>query len=109
MLNQRDLQRKSVQYLKALLQLIKACGAGHTRGDVSCLHILNVLYNRITGVSRETFRSPDCDRYIQSKRTRKGKGASFMVNLAKWHHRVPNGDEFNRAMMEFDVAEAAVA
>jgi transketolase N-terminal domain/subunit len=109
MLNQRDLQRKSVQYLKALLQLIKACGAGHTRGDLSCLHILNVLYNRITGVSRETFRSPDCDRYIQSKRTRKGKGASFMVNLAKWHHRVPNGDEFNRAMMEFDVAEAAVA
>ena len=67
MLTERDLQRKSVQYRKALLRLIKACGAGHIGGDLSCLDILNVLYNRILRVSPETFKSPDRDYYIQSK------------------------------------------
>jgi len=67
MLNERDLQRKSLQYRKALLRLIKACGAGHTGGDLSCLDILNVLYNRIMRVSPETFKSPDRDYHIQSK------------------------------------------
>jgi transketolase len=42
-------------------------------------------------------------------RTRKGKGVSFMENVAKWHHRVPNDDELNRAMAELDAAEAAIA
>src|ERR1700736_3106962 len=67
MLTERDLQRKSVQYRKALLRLIKASGAGHIRGDLSCLDILNVLYNRILRVSPETFKSPDRDYYIQSR------------------------------------------
>ena len=67
MLTKRDLELKSVQYRKALLRLIRACGAGHTGGDLSCLDILNVLYNRILRVSPETFQSPDRDRYIQSK------------------------------------------
>jgi transketolase len=67
MLPERDLQRKSVQYRKALLRLIKNCGAGHTGGDLSCMDILNVLYNRILRVSPETFHSPDRDYYIQSK------------------------------------------
>ena len=67
MLTKRDLELKSVQYRKALLRLIKACGAGHTGGDLSCLDILNVLYNRILRVSPETFESFDRDRYIQSK------------------------------------------
>src|SRR5215471_16112526 len=67
MLTERELKLKSVQYRKALLQLIKACGAGHTGGDLSCLDILNVLYNRILRVSPETFKSPDRDYYIQSK------------------------------------------
>src|SRR5215472_10726969 len=262
MLNERDLQRKSLQYRKALLRLIKACGAGHTGGDLSCLDILNVLYNRIMRVSPETFNSPDRDYYIQSKghcaealfvvladrgffpqsdletlnrygshyighptrdvngveqntgalghglavavgvalagkmdrkdyrvftllgdgelaegsnweaamtaahyrldnlvaivdrnglqitgstedvcqlspldekfaafgfsvqrcdgndvgelvlvlaKTRKGKGVSFMENVAKWHHGVPNDDEFKRAMVELEAAEAAIA
>ncbi len=39
MLNERDLKLKSAQYRKALLRLIKACGAGHTGGDLSCLDI----------------------------------------------------------------------
>jgi transketolase len=42
-------------------------------------------------------------------KTRKGKGVSFMENVAKWHHGVPNDDEFSRAMAELEAAEAAVA
>jgi transketolase len=42
-------------------------------------------------------------------RTRKGKGVSFMENVAKWHHGVPNDDEFKRAMEELEAAQAAVA
>src|SRR5215813_12069010 len=67
MLNERDLQRKSIQYRKALLRLIKACGAGHTGGSLSCLDILNVLYNRVLRVSPQSMTDPNRDRYIQSK------------------------------------------
>src|SRR5260221_5599764 len=67
MLTESQLQRKSVQYRQALLRLIKTAKAGHTGGDLSCLDILNVLYNRILRVSPETFKSPDRDFYIQSK------------------------------------------
>jgi transketolase len=67
MLNERDLKRKSVQYRKALLRLIKTSGAGHTGGDLSCLDILNVLYNRILRVSPETFPCLDRNYYIHSK------------------------------------------
>ena len=67
MLSERDLRRKSVQYRQALLRLIKAAKSGHTGGDLSCLDILNVLYNRILRVSPETFKSPDHDHFIQSK------------------------------------------
>lgn len=41
--------------------------AGHTGGSLSCIDILNVLYNDIMNVSPEHFNSPDRDRYIQSK------------------------------------------
>jgi transketolase len=67
MLSERDLQRKSVQYRQDLLRLIKAAKSGHTGGDLSCLDILNVLYNRILRVSPETFKGPDHDHFIQSK------------------------------------------
>jgi transketolase len=67
MLSERDLKRKSLLYRKALLRLIKASGAGHTGGDLSCIDILNVLYNRILRVRPETFHNFDHDYYIQSK------------------------------------------
>lgn len=67
MLTLPELQRKSVQYRKDLLQLIKTAKAGHTGGGLSCLDILNVLYNRVLRVSPETFKNPDHDYYIQSK------------------------------------------
>ena len=63
----RELQLKAVQLRKQTLQVIFEAGAGHTGGGLSCLDILNVLYNRILNVSPETFSSPHRDRYVQSK------------------------------------------
>ncbi len=62
-----DLRLKSVRLRKRLLEVIYHAGAGHTGGSLSCLDILNVLYNRILRVSPETFADPNRDRYIQSK------------------------------------------
>jgi transketolase len=38
--------------------------------------------------------------------TVKGKGVSFMENVAKWHHGVPNETELAQAMAELDAAAA---
>ena len=62
-----ELQLKAVQLRKALLHAICGAGAVHTGGGLSCLDILNVLYNRVLKVSPETFSSPMRDRYVQSK------------------------------------------
>jgi len=66
-LSDRDLALKSVQLRKKTLEAIYGAGAGHTGGSLSCLDILNVLYNRILNVSPETFSDPNRDRYVQSK------------------------------------------
>jgi len=63
----RELQLKSVHLRKKTLEAIFEAGAGHTGGGLSCLDILNVLYNRILKVSPETFSSATRDRYVQSK------------------------------------------
>src|ERR1043165_5326765 len=63
----RELQLKSILLRKHLLEIIFHAGAGHTGGSLSCLDILNVLYNRILRVSPETFSDPLRDRYVQSK------------------------------------------
>jgi transketolase len=62
-----ELRIKSIQYRKTLLRCIKRANAGHTGGDLSCLDILNVLYNRVLHVSPATFDDPGRDRYVQSK------------------------------------------
>ena len=67
MLTERQLKQKSIQYRKTIVEIIKASGAGHTGGDLSCIDILNVLYNRILRVSPERFQDPDRDYYVQSK------------------------------------------
>jgi transcriptional regulator with XRE-family HTH domain len=36
----------------------------------------------------------------------KGRGVSFMEDVAKWHHGVPSDDEYARAMAELDAALA---
>jgi transketolase len=66
-LSDRDLALKSVHLRKKTLAAIYDAGAGHTGGGLSCLDILNVLYNRILNVSPETFGSSTRDRYVQSK------------------------------------------
>ena len=49
------------------LEAIFDAGAGHTGGGLSCLDILNVLYNRILKVSPQNPNDPKRDRYVQSK------------------------------------------
>src|SRR4051812_28501227 len=67
-LTDEQLARKSLAYRKRVLEIIKCAGAGHTGGSLSCVDILNVLYNRVLRrVSPATFGDPDRDRYIQSK------------------------------------------
>ena len=62
-----ELRIKSIHYRKRLLEYIKHANAGHTGGSLSCVDILNVLYNRILNVSPKTFSDPHRDRYVQSK------------------------------------------
>ncbi len=63
----RELEIKSLEYRKKILQYIKGANAGHTGGSLSCTDILNVLYNEVMNVSPENFKDPNRDRYIQSK------------------------------------------
>ena len=63
----RELALKSLHYRRRLLQAIKHAGAGHTGGSLSCVDILNVLYNRVLRVSPATAADPGRDRYLQSK------------------------------------------
>lgn len=62
-----ELQLKACALRRAMLQLIYNAGAGHTGGGLSCMDILNVLYNRVLNVSPQTLTSPTRDRYVQSK------------------------------------------
>ena len=66
-MNTLKLQKKSIEYRQKILKYIKMANAGHTGGDLSCIDIINVLYNSVMNVSPETFDNPDRDRYIQSK------------------------------------------
>ncbi|MBN2012798.1 transketolase [candidate division KSB1 bacterium] len=63
----RDLKTKSIDYRKKLLKYIKHANAGHTGGSLSCVDILNVLYNHVLGVTPENFSGRDRNHYIQSK------------------------------------------
>lgn len=62
-----ELARRSLLYRRRVLEIIKHAGAGHTGGSLSCVDILNVLYNRILRVSPAAWPDPARDRYIQSK------------------------------------------
>lgn len=66
-MNQKELELKSVQLRQKLLKYIYLAKAGHTGGSLSCIDILNVLYNRVLQVDPKDFPNPDRDRYIQSK------------------------------------------
>lgn len=62
-----DLTKKSIEYRRRILSCIKNAGTGHTAGSLSCIDILNVLYNRVMNVSPENFHDNKRDRYVHSK------------------------------------------
>ncbi len=66
-MTEQELQINSINYRKKILQYIVGAKAGHTGGSLSCIDILNVLYNYVLNASPNNFLSPDRDRYIQSK------------------------------------------
>lgn len=66
-MNFLEMQQKSIQYRRTILKIIKQAQSGHTGGSLSCVDILNVLYNSVMNVSPETFQNPDRDRLIMSK------------------------------------------
>src|SRR3954465_4620243 len=67
MITENELAAKSVDYRKKILKYIVGAKAGHTGGSLSCIDILNVLYNRVLNVSPETAQDRDRDRHVQSK------------------------------------------
>lgn len=66
-MTEQKLALKSVGYRKKILKYIYRAAAGHTGGSLSCVDILNVLYNEILNVNPKNFSDPERDRYIQSK------------------------------------------
>jgi transketolase len=66
-LTDRELARKSIEYRRDALRAIMHAGAGHTGGSLSCLDILNVLYNRVLRISPANWHDLARDRYVQSK------------------------------------------
>ena len=62
-----QLEIKSIEYRKTLLEIIYNSGAGHTAGSLSCVDILNVLYNEILNISPSNFNTNERNRFIQSK------------------------------------------
>jgi transketolase len=63
----KELKEKSIHYRKKMLTYIKHANAGHTGGSLSCVDILNVLYNRILNVTPQNFMDINRNHYIQSK------------------------------------------
>ena len=66
-MNLKDLQLKSIEYRKTILEIIYNGKAGHTAGSLSCIDILNVLYNKVLNINPQNFNNTDRNRYIQSK------------------------------------------
>lgn len=66
-MNIPSLIKKSNQYRQTILTLIHHAHAGHTGGSLSCIDLLNVLYNQVMNVSPENFHHPERDRYVHSK------------------------------------------
>ncbi len=62
-----QLKQKSIQYRKTILRIIKQADSGHTAGSLSCIDILNVLYNHVMNISPDNFDDQNRDHYIQSK------------------------------------------
>ena len=62
-----ELQLKSVEYRRAIVEFVVHANAGHTGGSLSAVDILNVLYNVVMDIRPENWDTLDRDHYIQSK------------------------------------------
>ena len=58
---------KSIAYRRVILSIIYASNAGHTGGSLSCIDILNVLYNHVMDITPHNFSQVNRDHYIHSK------------------------------------------
>jgi transketolase len=63
----RMLESKSILLRKIILKMIYGAKAGHTGGSLSCVDILNVLYNEVMNISPGNFSQVRRDHYIHSK------------------------------------------
>lgn len=66
-MDHQELKAKSILLRKNILKYIYRAKAGHTGGSLSCVDILNVLYNRVLNIDPKDAQNPNRDRYIQSK------------------------------------------
>lgn len=66
-MSELDLRKKSVEYREKIVSYTHRAKFGHVGGDLSCVDIVNVLYNYVMDVSPETFGHRSRDRYIHSK------------------------------------------
>jgi transketolase len=57
-MTEQDLAKKSIAYRKNILKYIYHANAGHTGGSLSCIDILNVLYNHVMNISPGAFQQP---------------------------------------------------
>ena len=65
----KQMERKSIQYRKVILRIIKQANAGHTAGSLSCIDILNVLYNHVMNISPDNFSNSVWFRWACSRRS----------------------------------------
>ena len=59
--------QKSILYREEVLRIINQADSGHTGGSLSCIDILNVLYNHVMNIKPENFDEIIRDHYIHSK------------------------------------------
>ena len=65
--DQKFLEKKSLEYRRTIIEIIYNSGAGHTGGSLSCIDILNVLYNSILEITPNNFNRIERNNYIHSK------------------------------------------
>lgn len=95
----KDLELKSIHYRREILSMIKKSGAGHTAGDLSCIDILNVLYNHTMDIGPHNFASCKRDHYIQSKGH--SVEALYAVLADKGFYNISELDKLNQYRSHF--------
>ncbi len=65
--DQKFLEKKSLEYRRTIIEIIYNSGAGHTGGSLSCIDILNVLYNGFLKITPNNFTDIERNNYIHSK------------------------------------------